>query len=106
MGKDNILGIEDLLRADEGETAGESAEEPIKELYDLVMPPGIPMTLIQELMLEFGLESHTKSVTTAVEEGEPFEMNLIVLRGDLETVERANKYLWDVIDDRIGCLEE
>lgn len=102
MGKDNILRIEDLLHADEGETAGESTEEPIKDLYDLVMPPGIPVTLIQELMLEFGLESHTKAVTSAVEEGEPFEMNLIVLRGDRETVERANKYLWDVIDDRVG----
>lgn len=93
------------MHADEGENAGESADEPIKELYDLVMPPGIPMTLIQELMLEFGLESHTKSVTTAVEEGDPFEIKLIVLRGDLETVERANKYLWDVIDDRIGYFE-
>ena len=76
MGKDNVLGIDDLL-ADE--TAGES-EEATEELYDLVIPPGLSMTLIQELI---------------------FEMKLIVLRGDRETVERANKYLWDVIDDRI-----
>ncbi len=99
MGKDNVLGIDDLL-ADE--TAGESGEESNEELYDLVIPPGLSMTLIQELILEFGLVSHTKNVVTAVEDGEPFEMKLIVLRGDRETVERANKYLWNVIDDRIG----
>jgi len=98
LGKDNTLRIDDLL-ADE--TAGESGED-IKELYDLVIPPGLSVTLIQELILEFGLVSHTKNVVTAVEDGEPFEMKLIVLRGDRETVERANKYLWDVIDDRIG----
>jgi hypothetical protein len=98
LGKDNVLGIDDLL-ADE--TAGES-EEATEELYDLVIPPGLSMTLIQELILEFGLVSHTKNVVTAVEDGEPFEMKLIVLRGDRETVERANAYLWDVIDDRVG----
>ncbi len=100
MGKDNVLGIDDLL-TDEDETAVESAEESNKELYDLVIPPGLSMTMIQELILEFGLESHTKNIITSVEEGESFEMKLIVLRGDRETVERANKYLWDVIDDRI-----
>ncbi len=100
MGKDNVLGIDDLL-TDEDETAVESAEESNKELYDLVIPPGLSMTMIQELILEFGLESHTKNIITSVEDGESFEMKLIVLRGDRETVERANKYLWDVIDDRI-----
>lgn len=93
------------MQPDDGETAEGPIEKPTKDLYDLVIPPGVPVTLIQELMIEFGLESHTKSVTTEVEEGEPFEMKLIVLRGDLETVERANKYLWDVIDDRIGYFE-
>ena len=100
MGKDNVLGIDDLL-TDEDETAVESAEESNKDLYDLVIPPGLSMTMIQELILEFGLESHTKNIITSVEDGESFEMKLIVLRGDRETVERANKYLWDVIDDRI-----
>jgi len=96
LGKDNILRIDDLL-ADEDET---TAEESNKALYDLVIPPGLSVTLIQELILEFGLVSHTKNVVTAVEDDEPFEMKLIVLRGDYETVERANKYVWDVIDDR------
>ncbi|MCK5108865.1 MAG: hypothetical protein KAR25_04165 [Methanosarcinales archaeon] len=102
MGKDNILGIDDLL-ADEDETTAEGSN---KSLYDLVIPPGLSVTMIQELILEFGLESHTKNVLTAVEDGEPFEMKLIVLRGDYETVERANKYLWDVIDDRTGYFED
>ncbi|MEA1906311.1 MAG: hypothetical protein U9N12_05075 [Euryarchaeota archaeon] len=102
MGKDNIIRIDDLL-ADEDET---SAEESNEALYDLVIPPGLSVTIIQELILEFGLVSHTKNVVTAVEDGEPFEMKLIVLRGDYETVERANKYLWDVIDDRTGYFED
>jgi hypothetical protein len=102
LGKDNILGIDDLL-ADEDETTAEGSNN---ALYDLVIPPGLAVTMIQELILEFGLESHTKNVITAVEDGESFEMKLIVLRGDYETVERANKYLWDVIDDRTGYFED
>lgn len=102
MGKDNILRIDDLL-ADEDET---TAEESNEALFDLVIPPGLPVTLIQEMILEFGLVSHTKDVVTEVEDGEPFEMKLIVLRGDHETVERANKYLWDVIDDRTRYFED
>ena len=102
MGKENILGIVELL-ADEEETISEGSNN---ALYDLVIPPGLPVTIIQELILEFDLVSHTKNVITAVEDGEPFEMKLIVLRGDYETVERANKYLWNVIDDRTEYFED
>jgi len=96
-----VLQIDDLLNEEE-----ESLEEPIEGLYDLVIPPGTPVTLIYELVSEFDLEPHTKTVTTSVEEGEDFDMNLIVLRGDLETVERANKYLLDVFDERVRCFED
>ncbi|RZN42876.1 MAG: hypothetical protein EF813_00955 [Methanosarcinales archaeon] len=102
MGKDNILRIDDLL-ADEDETTTEESDE---ALFDLVIPPGLPVTLIQEMIIEFDLVSHTKDVVTEVEEGESFEMKLIVLRGDKETVERANKYLWEVIDDRTAYFED
>ncbi|MEA1944022.1 MAG: hypothetical protein U9N07_01575 [Euryarchaeota archaeon] len=98
---EKVLQIDDLLNEEE-----ESSEEPTEGLYDLVIPPGVPITLIHELVSEFDLEPHTKTVTTSVEEGEDFDMKLIVLRGDLETVERANKYLLDVFDERIGCFED
>ncbi len=73
-------------------------------MYDLVIPPGVPMTLIHELISEFDLEPHTKSSSGSVEDGELFDMTLIVLRGDLETVRRAEKYLLDEFDERIGCF--
>ncbi|RLG24547.1 hypothetical protein DRN77_02125 [Methanosarcinales archaeon] len=98
---ERVLQIDDLLNEEE-----ESLEKPIEGLYDLVIPPGTPVTLIYELVSEFDLEPHTKTVTTSVEEGEDFDMNLIVLRGDLETVERANKYLLDVFDERVRCFED
>jgi hypothetical protein len=95
---EKVLGIEDLLGEDE-----EIAEEP-EGLYDLVIPPGVPVTLIHELISEFDLEPHTKSSSGSVEDGELFDMTLIVLRGDLETVRRAEKYLLDEFDERIGCF--
>ena len=95
---EKVLGIEDLLGEDE-----EIVEEP-EGLYDLVIPPGVPVTLIHELISEFDLEPHTKSSSGSVEDGELFDMTLIVLRGDLETVRRAEKYLLDEFDERIGCL--
>ncbi|NIA10594.1 MAG: hypothetical protein GWP10_12920 [Nitrospiraceae bacterium] len=98
---ERVLRINDLLNEEE-----ESLEEPIEGLYDLIIPPGTPVTLIHELVSEFDLEPHTKTVTTSVEEGEDFDMKLIVLRGDLETVEHANKYLFDVFDERVRCFED
>ncbi|KAB3543736.1 MAG: hypothetical protein C5617_007515 [ANME-2 cluster archaeon] len=95
---EKVLGIEDLLGEDE-----EIVEEP-EGLYDLVIPPGVPVTLIHELISEFDLEPHPKSSSGSVEDGELFDMTLIVLRGDLETVRRAEKYLLDEFDERIGCF--
>ena len=95
---EKVLGIEDLL-GDEGEFI----EEPT-DLYDLVIPPGVPVTLINELISEFDLEPHAKTSSGSVEEGELFDMAMIVLRGDLETVRRAEKYLFDVFDERISCF--
>jgi hypothetical protein len=95
---EKVLGIEDLLGEDE-----EIAEEQ-EGLYDLVIPPGVPVTLIHELISEFDLEPHTKSSSGSVEDGELFDMTLIVLRGELETVRRAEKYLLDEFDERIGCF--
>ena len=95
---EKVLGIEDLLGEDE-----EIVEEP-EGLYDLVIPPGVPVTLIHELISEFDLEPHTKSSSGSVEDGELFDMTLIVLRGDLEAVRRAEKYLLDEFDERIGCF--
>ena len=74
-------------------------------LYDLVIPPGVPVSLIEELAAEFDLEPHSKTSSGSVEDGELFDVTLIVLRGDLETVRRAEKYLFDVFDERIGCFE-
>ena len=95
---EKVLGIDDLL-GDEEEFVEEQAG-----LYDLVIPPGVPVTLINELISEFDLEPHAKTSSGSVEDGELFDMALIVLRGDLETVRRAEKYLFDVFDDRIGCF--
>ena len=95
---EKVLGIEDLLGEDE-----EIAEE-LEGLYDLVIPPGVPVTLIHELISEFDLEPHTKKSSGSVEDDELFDMTLIVLRGDLETVRRAEKYLLDEFDERIGCF--
>ena len=95
---EKVLGIEDLL-GDEEEIVEEQ-----EGLYDLVIPPGVPVSLIHELILEFDLEPHSKTSSGSVEEGELFDMALIVLRGDLETVRRAEKYLFDVFDERIDCF--
>jgi hypothetical protein len=96
---EKVLGIEDLL-GDEEEIVEEQ-----EGMYDLVIPPGVPVSLIHELISEFDLEPHAKKSSGSVEEGELFDMALIVLRGDLETVRRAEKYLFDVFDERISFLE-
>ena len=98
---EKVLEIEDLLGDDE-----ESIEENLEGLYDLVIPPGAPVTRIHELISVLDLKPHTTVLTTSVEEDVDIDMTLVVLRGDLETVQRAQKYIVDVFDATVTCCED
>lgn len=87
--EDQYIGDEFV---EEDEMAKEGGDENVLEgLYDLVMPPGVPESLIVELVEEFDLEPVTRLANVDIVEVDPRE--IMVLRGELEVVNEAQDYM-------------
>lgn len=82
------LQIEDL---EESKSLKQIDKEELEELYDLIIPPGTPSYIIYDLVEEFDLEPLDRKISVTVVE--PTEREVIVLRGTLEVVQAAEKFL-------------
>ena len=83
---------------EESETAVSEEEKALEGMYDLVLPPGIPQKVIMEAIDKFNLEVKTRKCalkTIDVEAG-----NLLVLRGELEAVNKAHDYIYQKISEK------
>ena len=82
------------------DTEKESKED-LEGLYDLAIPIGMPVTVIQELVENFELDLiRRKAKIGLIDEGTE-EREILVLRGDLDNVKRAEKYMFEALDRRI-----
>lgn len=90
-----ILNLEELVAAKqlEKEKSKECGDLKIEELYDLIIPPGTVMSIIYDIVEEFGLEPVTRKIFVGVANSE--ERELLVLRGPLEKVQAAEKFLYE-----------
>lgn len=88
---DKNLYVGDEYAEDEGE-AGETTNE-LEGLYDLLLPPGIPESIIIELVEEFDLEATLRKVNTSTETGQIAQREVLVLRGDQDSVNKAHDYM-------------
>jgi len=89
------LQIEDLERIkDEAEGNAEAGE--LEGLYDLIIPPGTPSYIVYDLVEEFDLEPLQRKIKVNIVECD--ERELIVLRGTLEVVQAAEKFLHDELE--------
>jgi hypothetical protein len=78
--------------AEEDDSEGqETIENEMEGLYDLMIPPGIPESVIVELVEEFDLEPVSRAANVDIVEVDPRE--ILMLRGDLETVNEAHDYM-------------
>lgn len=89
------LNLEDLAASKqlEKEKKGESGDLEIEELYDLVIPPGTVVSIIYDIVEEFELEPLTRKVFVGIANSE--ERELLVLRGPLDKVQAAEKFLYE-----------
>lgn len=89
------LNLEELIASKqlEKETEKERGDLKIEELYDLIIPPGTVVSIIYDIVEEFGLEPVTRKMFVGVANSE--ERELLVLRGPLEKVQAAEKFLYD-----------
>ncbi len=77
---------------EEDESAVPEEQKALEGLYDLVLPPGVPHKLILEAMDKFNLEASARKCAIKTIDVEPD--NLLVLRGELDSVNKAHDYIF------------
>ncbi|AKB55825.1 MULTISPECIES: hypothetical protein [Methanosarcina] len=89
------LNLEELIASKqlEKEKEKECGDLNLEELYDLIIPPGTVVSIIYDIVEEFGLEPVTRKMFVGIANSE--ERELLVLRGSLEKVQAAEKFLYD-----------
>ncbi len=86
------LTLEDLKQHGKTEEDGDELEN----MYDLIIPPGTPSYIVYDLVGEFNLDPLERKINVNIVGCN--ERDLIVLRGSLETVRAAEKYLHDELN--------
>ncbi|TGC07041.1 hypothetical protein [Methanolobus halotolerans] len=87
------LQLEDLEKAKSMENVD---EKELEGLYDLIIPPGTPSYIIYDMVEEFDLEPIGRKINVDIVECD--EREVIVLRGTLEVVQAAEKFLKEELE--------
>lgn len=95
------LNLKELEEPEESSETKETEEEDLEGLYDLVIPPGVTHSLIIELVNKFDLEPVKRIMDVSIIENEVKPSEVLVLRGDKETVDEAHEYLIKVLKKQI-----
>lgn len=75
----------------------EEEKEDMKGLFDLAIPLGMPVSVIRELVDNFELDLVRRNAKMDMT-GEVMDREILVLRGDLETIRAAEKYMFEALD--------
>lgn len=78
----------------------ESAED-LKGLYDLAIPLSMPVSVIREIVENFELDLIRRPGKMDMT-GEVMDREILVLRGDMETVKAAEKYMFEALDRKLA----
>jgi hypothetical protein len=78
----------------------EEAED-LTGLYDLAIPLSMPVSVIRELVENFDLDLIRRPAKMDMT-GEVMDREILVLRGDLETVKAAEKYMFEALDRKVA----
>jgi hypothetical protein len=84
----------------ERESSEQESKEDLKGLYDLAIPLSMPITVISELVEKFDLDLVRRKGKMDMT-GEVMDREILVLRGDLETVMAAKKYMFEALDRKM-----
>jgi hypothetical protein len=87
-----VLSLHDLIerkRFELAEISGENAE--LEDLYDLIIPMGVPISIITDMIEMFELEVTDRLIS--ITEPEVAQTPVIALRGPLESVLEAEKFM-------------
>ncbi|MDD2615048.1 MAG: hypothetical protein PHH67_06255 [Methanosarcina sp.] len=96
---EELIASKQLEKLKSGESGDIDVDMEIEELYDLIIPPGTVVSIIYDIVEEFGLEPVTRKIFVGVANSE--ERELLALRGPLEKVQAAEKFLYEEMKDWI-----
>jgi hypothetical protein len=83
---------------EEDETTKNEDEQALEGLFDLVLPPGVPQKIIMEVQEKFNLEILTRKC--AIKTIDVESDNLLVLRGELDSVNNAHDYIYEKLSTK------
>lgn|SRR5512145_1812469 len=86
------LNLDDLIAKKSKENVETDPEMEYEELYDLIIPPGTVVSIIYDIVEEFGLDPLTRKLPINIVNSE--EREVLVLRGPLEKVQAAEEFLY------------
>src|SRR5512133_427109 len=86
------LNLDDLIAKKTKENVEAGPELELEDLYDLIIPPGTVVSIIYDIVEEFGLEPITRKMPISIANSE--EREILVLRGPLEKVQAAEEFLY------------
>ena len=87
-----VLSLQDLVNRKRFELAEASGENKhLENLYDLVIPLGVPMSIIMDMVEMFDLEVTDRMIS--IKEPEVAQTPVIALRGPLDRVTEAEKFM-------------
>ena len=75
-------------------------KEDLTGLYDLAIPLSMPVSVIRELVEKFELEALLRPGKMDMT-GEVMDREILVLRGDLDTIKEAEKYMFEALDKKV-----
>ncbi len=73
--------------------------EDLTGLYDLAIPLGMPVSVIREIVENFDLDLVKRKAKMDMT-GEVMEREILVLRGDLETIRAAEEFMFKALDKK------
>jgi hypothetical protein len=69
--------------------------EPEEQLYDVIIPPGVPQKLIIEIPKKFKVKVVERKEILKFANMEGEERELLAFRGKLEVIQEVEKYMLD-----------
>jgi len=84
----------------ERDSSSQESKEDLKGLYDLAIPLSMPVTVIRDLVEKFDLDLVRRKGKMEMT-GEVMDREILVLRGDIETVMAAKKYMFEALDKKM-----
>jgi VIT1/CCC1 family predicted Fe2+/Mn2+ transporter len=73
-----------------------------EEMYDVLIPPGVPRTVIRDVVKKFDVQIVERNMKIAIGNMDGEERQLMAFRGKKEVVEQVEAYMLDRLREFIA----